>query len=620
MRALIACAVLLLSGLARAEAPSPAAPSAPRERQAVDAPSLVRSGNGGGGSGGVAGATSVTVEGGASGRVSTDGGTAGLGSTTPASDAGEVGGRGASPGPESSVSMSAPIEAPPPRTLLPVPAVLPPAASIVLPTPATGTLMPAPSASVEPISGGAQVRLGDSPVFVLRAPRGSNSPADRARLAERALAAAVTDERARDVKVVRQPGSALIYAGPVLIVHLDRDDARLAGDQSLDVLAGAIATDVRKAIEAERNRRSLAEDVFSVSLVVFLALIALFLLKKLGEIADRTRAWVDENGDRALAIRVQRIELVRPATVKSAALITIGLAKLLGQFGILFAWLVFVLSRFESTRGYTDEMTGFLVRPLSELVSRVATALPLLVITAIAALAVFVLVRFVGLFLASVERRDATLSWLPAELAAPTSVLIRVGIVISALVFAAPVMTGDADGGFARAGYIALVAIGLSSTPLLASGLVGAVLIFARKLRVGDHVEVCGRIGRISELTLFDVRLETSDRCELRVPHLALLRQPLSALGVRPRLSIEIAVNAVASPTAVVRLLEEAASAVGRDVLVEVLAVDVDGTRYRVSATCDSLDGKTRLARDLIEALAAAAIPLGRGSQRTGPS
>lgn len=472
-------------------------------------------------------------------------------------------------------------------------------------------MLPAPSASGPPPSA-ASVRLADVPVFVLRAARGPHSPADRAKLAEKALAAAVADERAREVRIVREGDSALIYAGPVPIVQLGPDDARLSGEMSLDVLAGAVANDVRKALEFERNRRSVANDVFSISLVVFLALIALFLVKKLGEVADRARAWLDAQTDQKLAIRVQHIELVRPATLKSGAVITLGLAKLLGQFGILFAWLVFVLSRFESTRGYTEQLTGFLVRPFSDLVSRVATTLPLLVVAAIGGLAVFALVRFVGLFLESVARRDAALSWLPPELAAPTSVLVRLGIVVAALMFAAPIATGNPDGAFPRAGFIALVAFGLASTPLLACGLVGTVVIFGRRLRVGEHVEIGGRVGRISELNLFELRLETSDQAELRVPHLALLRQPLSTLGVRPRLSVEIAVSAIASPTAIIRLLAEAGANVGRDVRVELLAIDADGGHYRVTATCDTLEGRSELARNLVEALAAAGIPLGR--------
>jgi small-conductance mechanosensitive channel len=471
---------------------------------------------------------------------------------------------------------------------------------------------PAASSSAPVATAAVPVRLEDAPVFVIRGPRGAESAVDRARRSERKLGEAAQDPQVRDVRVVREGESAVVYAGPTPIVQLEAEDARLAGDVTLGVHAAEVAAQVRKALEAARKRNALKNDVYSVSLVVFFALIALFLVKKLGEFADRARLWLDGHGNR-VAIRVQSIELVRPATVKSAALIALGLAKLIGQFGILYAWLVFLLSRFESTRGYTDQVTGFLVHPFSDLVSRVVAAFPLLVFGLIAGLIVFVLVRFVGLFLASVARREATLAWVPPEFAGAISVLIRMGIVILALLFAAPIVTGGADGAFARAGLIALIALGLASIPLFASGLVGAIMIFGRRLRVGEHVEIAGRTGRIDAIDLFDFRVDSAG-LELRIPHLVLLRTPILRLGLEPRVSVELVVSSGVTPSAVVRVLEEAASSVGRDARVELDSADVDGARYRLSVTCDSLATRAELARRALEALAAAAIPLGRSS------
>jgi small-conductance mechanosensitive channel len=187
--------------------------------------------------------------------------------------------------------------------------------------------------------------------------------------------------------------------------------------------------------------------------------------------------------------------------------------------------------------------------------------------------------------------------------------------VVSALVFAAPIVTGGSDGAFARAGFIALVALGLSSIPMFASGLVGAVMIFGRRLRVGEHVEIGGRAGRISALDLFDFRMDSAG-LELRVPHLVLLKTPLLRLGVQPRLSIELVVSSEVTPDTVVRVLSEAASSVGRDARVELDSADADGAHYRVSAICNSLDARSLLARRTLEALAAASVPLGRGSPR----
>jgi len=102
-------------------------------------------------------------------------------------------------------------------------------------------------------------------------------------------------------------------------------------------------------------------------------------------------------------------------------------------------------------------------------------------------------------------------------------VLLPLGIVISALVFLAPIVTGDNDGVLGRVGVISLVALGLASTPVLASGTVGAIWLYGRRLRVGEYVELGAYRGRVAELNLLELRLIVTDRTELRVPHLLTL-------------------------------------------------------------------------------------------------
>lgn len=459
------------------------------------------------------------------------------------------------------------------------------------------------------------MRLGEATVFSIRVPGGGKAVSERARLAAKALALAAEEPHA-DMRVVRQGDVALVYAGQTLIVQLFEADARAAGDIPLDVLAANVAAESQQALESERRRSRVQNNVYSLSLVVFFALIAFYVARKLGEVAHRARDWLDENGDRVLAIRVKGIEIMTPAVLKSTALVALGLAQWLGQIGIFVAWLVAVLSRFESTRGYTTQLTDFLVSPFSQLMGRLATALPLLVVASIAALLVFVLVRFMGLFFAGVSRRETSLHWLPADLAAPASVVLRIAIVILALIFAAPVVTGDGDGALGRAGGIALIALGLASVPLLASGLVGSVVLFGRRLRVGEHLEFEGRIGRIAAINLLELRLETSDRAELRVPHLLLLSRSLRGLGARPRLSVEISVAAETSPSQVVPLLDQAAGRAGRDVSVELVGADQDGVVYRVSAACDSLEARSLLLASVLEGLSRAGVSLGRASAR----
>lgn len=506
--------------------------------------------------------------------------------------------------PEEEPAREAPPPPPPPAAT-----VAPQASAVPEPLPPPP---PAPPASAPPLERGeaAPVKFGDNVVFYLYAARGDKAPEQRARAATKALAGVMDKAKPEDVRVSRQGDVAVVMVGQTPIVQLGEIDAKISGDSSLDVHAANVAAQLRRAVETERQRSEIAKLVFSISLVVFFALIAVYLMRKLGEFADRARAWLEERGEGGLSVRIRDIEVLSPATIQSTALIAVGLGKLLGQFGVLYCWLVVVLSLFDATRGYTQRLTGFVLAPLSQMMTRLATSLPLLVILTIAGLAVYVLVRFVRLFFRSVERRETQVPWMPADLAGAASILIRAGIVLLALMLAGPVVTGDEQGAFARLSVVALAALGLASVPLLANGLVGTYVVFGRRLRVGQHVEIAGHVGRISGLDLMEVRVDGNGG-ELRFPHLYLLRQPTRVFGLRPRVSLDVVVAAEEKPLAVLTLLEQVANRFGREARVELVHADLRGLVYRVSVSTDSLNARSELSLAVLDALAADGIKLG---------
>jgi small-conductance mechanosensitive channel len=464
----------------------------------------------------------------------------------------------------------------------------------------------------------ATVRVGDAVVFTLSADAQGKPAKERAARATAAIAGVLEQPGAGEVHVQKSGDGAVVLVGNTAILELTAADAALAGEASLDAFAADRASALGRALSSERKRSRIAGTVFSCSLVVFFALIAFYLIKRLSSLADRARFWLDEHGDKNLAVSVKSIELVRPAVVKSSAVIALGLAKWVGQFGIFYAWLLVVLSLFETTRGYTERLTGFVLSPLSLLVGRTLAALPLLVVAGFAALAVFVLERFVGLFLGSVSRRETHLGWLPADLAAPASVVLRTAIVVAALVYAAPVVTGSSDDSLARTGTIVLWALGIAATPLLATGLFGAAILFDRRLGVGDHVRIRGESGRIVGINLLELRLLSATGSEWRVPHLLLLFSALERLGPSPRVSVELSAGRALTPARVLERLVAAGNARGRDAAAEILDVERDHLRYRLTATLPSLAERGPLLRAALEALAAETVSAAVSSDAVG--
>jgi small-conductance mechanosensitive channel len=467
------------------------------------------------------------------------------------------------------------------------------------------TLAPTPTAAPEPppTDEPAEVRIGEALAFVLRAKNGDVGSAERARLATRALKDAFDASSPEDVHVERTGNVAVIYVGSSPIVQLIPADAAAHGDASLEVHADAVAASVRKAMQAEKERTALASRIFAICLVVFLAVAVLYLWRRIGDFAERANGWLEDNPHRIPEVRVRSLTLLNPAAFRSGLALAISVAKWVGQLTLVYLWLIAALSFFPSTRPYTDKLNAVILQPFLELASRVASSLPITVVVAIALLTVAIVFRVVGLFFESVREGTTELEWLPPELAKPTSILVRAGLVLVTLVFAAPVLTGHSDGALARAGFVGLVTFGLASTPLVACSVVGLVVVYGRRVRVGDYVRIGPHAGKVLEVGLLDVTLEDDEGNEVRVPHLAGLVKPTTLLGAAPRVAARISVSKSQARAHVRERLHRAIAPCGADPRVEIEAIAGDEVVLALSVVTEDLDAKSRLHLAALEAL-----------------
>jgi len=511
----------------------------------------------------------------------------------------------ASPAPEPTVAPAAPSPAPAPPSASATPSAAAPAPS---------STHPAPSADAP------SVRIRDRKVFVVRVPRNGQSAALRASNATQALEHAVDDTESPGVRVSENGEVAIVYVGDSPIIQLGPDDAEAEGDASLSVHAASIASKVQAAVAAERKRSALATTVFSISLLVFSALIVFLVLGKIGELVGKGRSWIEAHPERLPNIRVAGIDVIRPAALRGGVLVAIDASMWVLRLGIAYAWILIALSLFDATRSYSERLTGFVFAPLSALMGRAASALPLIIVGAIAGLAVVLLVRFVGLFFGSVTRGETSLAWLPADLAPPASILVRGGIALVALSLAAPLVTGSEEGALARSSAIALIALGLSVTPLLASAAVGTAVLFGRRLRVGEFVELGGCKGVVRSLSLLEVSIEDSFGCEVRVPHLASLLHPTRILGKLPSVTVELVVSATATQSRVTSILSKEAARVSERSSVDLVSIDADGAHYTIVVFSTDRGVRSVLLASISETLASEGVPLGRRPTTRGAS
>ena len=492
---------------------------------------------------------------------------------------------------------------------------------------AAPTAPPLPSASAAPADAAAEtvdagaaeelppletavVRLKDRRVFVVHGGRNGVSAHDRASRATKALERTLEEKASEDdVRVDETAAYAVVYVGSTPIIQLGQEDADAVGDASLSVHAASVASSVRSALRGERVRSAIANTVFHVSLVVFAGLIMFLVLRRSTTLAERMQRWLEEHPERIPSLSVGGVELLGRAGLRGVTGVLLTVVVRLLQVGVLYVWVVFSLSLFEATHDLSTRTSGFVTKPVGALAGRLGTALPLLAITFVAVVAVWGLVRFLGLFFGSIARRETWVSWLPPDVAGAAGVLARTAVVVLALVFAAPLVTGSDEGALSRVGIAALGAVGLASIPILAAGAVGVIYVFGRRLRTGDVIELGPHTGRVREVTLLETRLEDGQGCEIRVPHLSSLVLSARVVGRVPVAELHVSVEATQPQGRVREVLLAAARERDPRAQVRLVRLDRHGALYRVAALAVP-DGPD-LAVAVAEALAREGIALG---------
>lgn len=453
------------------------------------------------------------------------------------------------------------------------------------------------------------MRLGNEQVLSLQAGRAGQSAEDRARAASRALERAAEESPSALAEVDLRGEVAAVKVGRVTVIELGPEDVAAEGAVGLEALAQSQASKIDRALKAERRRVRVAEWVFDFSLLVFSGLVTFLLLGKLTEIEQRAGAWVSGRPDRVPALRLHGVEFVSGDAVAGALRVFLRLGRYLSQLAVAYAWLVFGLSLFATTRGAGFTLGKVVLGPAASLLSRIGGSLPVLLGALIAGGALWLALRALRLFFESVAEGKTHLGWLRADLATPVGELLRIALVVLAALFAAPVLTGSDQGPLAQLGTAALFAVALGAAPMMANMAAGLPRLLRRTYRAGDRAQVGRAAGIVRSVDLQEVELEGASGDRVLVPHLAALLAVTHLSRERGLEGLDLAVHPGEDQVRVRALLVEAGGAGTR---AEMIRLDARAALYRVSGPGPGL------AERVAAALQASSVRLGHAGE--GPA
>lgn len=372
------------------------------------------------------------------------------------------------------------------------------------------------------------VQLDHRRVAELRATLFGDPPAERAAMAQAALAEAAA--RGPGVVTRTRIGDTVRFdVDGVTVFFLAAED--LPGRLPEPLLDGAalkverrLVLALQEAKEARDPRRLGAAAAWSAgaTLALLLALRALWSLRRWGSgrLGRRLDAWLGE--DLKTGVLATYLPHARRAAAAAGNVLVWGAALLLVEL-----WAGYVLRAFAYTRPWGESATGWLLGVLGDFGLAAAHAVPGLLVVALIGLFARLLTRALTLLLRRVERGELQLAWLDADTAAPTRRIGNFVVWLFALALAYPYLPGASSESFKGVTVLAGLMLSLGASGVVGQAMAGVGLMYSRSLRIGEYVRIGDTEGTVTAIGMFATKLHTGLGEEVSLPNTVVVGQPV---------------------------------------------------------------------------------------------
>ena len=369
---------------------------------------------------------------------------------------------------------------------------------------------------------GVPVVVGADTVFRIYARLGPLSVEQRAAaIGERARRASRGLRAGRDSLIATDAdGQTLIQVGETVIMAVLDEDARAAG---LD--RATLAARYLDSLHAAFGRGTVRWRVQRVAIGVLLTLATTLALA--GLVWVLRRAWARgealldrlRRSRRLPSVKLQRLELISADRIADTARFVARGAQVLVWAVLLYFYLVLVLSFFPWTRGASDRILEYALRPVGVIGTGIVAYLPNIFFIAVIVLVTRYVLRFIRFLFDAVESGAVTLSGFEPEWATPTYKLVRVLVLAFSLVVLFPYLPGSESPAFRGVSIFVGVLFSLGSTGAVANLVAGTLLTYTRSFRIGDRVRIGDTVGDVTARTLLVTKVRTVTNVEVTLPN-----------------------------------------------------------------------------------------------------
>lgn len=182
-------------------------------------------------------------------------------------------------------------------------------------------------------------------------------------------------------------------------------------------------------------------------------------------------------------------------------------------------------------------------------------------------------------------------------------------LAVIALLIAIPINDGLRGQLFGLLGILVSAIIALSSTTIVGNIMAGIMLRSVNSFNMGDFIKIDSHFGRISEIDLLHVEIQTEDRDLKTLPNLYLIHQPFTVIhSTGTIISSEVSLGYDVDRNRLEKLLLRAARDAGLgDPFVQIMALGDFSVNYRVGGMLNEvkhlISSRSRLRAKILDHL-----------------
>jgi small-conductance mechanosensitive channel len=370
----------------------------------------------------------------------------------------------------------------------------------------------------------AAIRFHNREIAVLRATIGPVDPTHRVEAIASRLSECTPSELLQPVTVVPFEDTRGVVLGERILFVLVPGDVDPTLGQTVDVVAAQAADNLRAAFSAWADQRRPEVIVRGVVHVLAATIVGLLLFLVLTRLRRFLSTRWTPRAERAIE---SRRFIVFGQDLRQAAMKTIRFAiNILHAFAvvlILYAWLVFSLSRFPLTEPWSDDLAHFLFGTVGMIGVGILRGIPEMLIVVLVLVVTRFFARILTAMFNAVERGQIKMRGVHTDTADATRRIATALVWVFGIAVAYPFIPGSSSDAFKGVSILVGLMVSLGSSGVINQAMSGMVVVFSRALKAGEYVCVGEHEGTVTEVGALSTKLRTKRNEEINLPNAMLV-------------------------------------------------------------------------------------------------